>query len=695
MDILKAVVFTYCILGLSNCSITLKEDIEFKLKNISPLILTPYIESGNIEEARKLAEVKYTETEGTKSYAGYFTVNKDFNSNLFFWFFPSETDYENDPVVLWLQGGPGVSSLLYQKLSSMDILKAVVFTYCILGLSNCSITLKEDIEFKLKNTSPLILTPYIESGNIEEARKLAEVKYTETEGTKSYAGYFTVNKDFNSNLFFWFFPSETDYENDPVVLWLQGGPGVSSYWYQKLSSMDILKAVVFTYCILGLSNCSITLKEDIEFKLKNISPLILTPYIESGNIEEARKLAEVKYTETEGTKSYAGYFTVNKDFNSNLFFWFFPSETDYENDPVVLWLQGGPGVSSLLGALAINGAYEATDDIKLKKKTHYWSQAHSVLYIDSPVGTGFSFTDEGGYVTNQTAIGDHLYTALLQFFQLFPELQKNNFFAAGESYGGKHVPSVAYSITKNNPTAKQKINLKGLLIGNGHCDPENQMQFSELLYQLGLIDTHGKKLMEAKVEEVIELIHKNMWDEAYVAANRLIYGDCAEPTLFTNLTGFTNYYNILYINDTAGDNMRKYVDLPEFRAAVHVGNVTFDDGEKVLKTLSADFLKSMAHVVAELLNEYKILFYNGQLDIILAHPVNLHFLQKLKFKDAESYKSAERHIWMIDGDVAGYIKEAGNIIELMVRNSGHMVPMNQPKWAQDMITRFTRNQPFY
>lgn len=55
-------------------------------------------------------------------------------------------------------------------------------------------------------------------------------------------------------------------------------------------------------------------------------PLFLTPLIESGKIDEARKKAAVEHAEMQGMNSYAGYLTVNKDLGSNMFFWFFPAQ---------------------------------------------------------------------------------------------------------------------------------------------------------------------------------------------------------------------------------------------------------------------------------------------------------------------------------------------------------------------------------
>lgn len=80
---------------------------------------------------------------------------------------------------------------------------------------------------------------------------------------------------------------------------------------------------------------------------------------------------------------------------------------------------------------------------KVKARKYSWNVNHNVIYIDNPVGTGFSFTDKDeGYARNQIDVGENLYNALLQFFTLFPDLQQNDFYATGESYAGKYVSMI-------------------------------------------------------------------------------------------------------------------------------------------------------------------------------------------------------------------------------------------------------------
>lgn len=224
-------------------------------------------------------------------------------------------------------------------------------------------------------------------------------------------------------------------------------------------------------------------------------PLILTPLLKQNRIYQAQAASKVDGPEFLNVTSYSGYFTVSERFNSNLFFWFFPALEDPDNAPVLLWLQGGPGASSLYGLFEENGPFEVVSESELRLRKETWSRPHNLLYIDNPVGTGFSFTS-AGYADNETKVGEDLYEGLQQFFKLFPKLQRNDFYISGESYAGKYIPAISHKILQKNPTAALKINLKGVAIGNGLSDPEHQLLYGERLFELGLIDEHTMKIFE-------------------------------------------------------------------------------------------------------------------------------------------------------------------------------------------------------
>lgn len=425
-------------------------------------------------------------------------------------------------------------------------------------------------------------------------------------------------------------------------------------------------------------------------------PLILTPLIEAGKIEQARSQSYVKPIK-DGIVSYSGFFTVNKQYNSNLFFWFFPAQNNNETAPVVVWLQGGPGATSLFGLFTENGPFYIKKKHGLKLRKYTWISNHNVIYIDNPVGTGFSFTgDDKGYSTSEMDVGNNLYEAVVQFFQLFPQYQKKDFFVTGESYAGKYVPALSYTIHTKNPAAKLKINLKGVAIGNGLCDPEHMLHYGDYLYQIGLIDINGRDVFNKRQTDIVSYIQQKDWIKAFSGFDELLNGDLSEhPSLFYNLTGFTFYFNYLHSKDDSvfGD-MNSFVQTEQFRKAIHVGNATFHTDTKVEEFLKADVMQSVKPWVETLLENYRVLIYNGQLDIIVAYPMTLGFLQSLNWTGADAYKTATRKPWYVRKELAGYSKTVKNFTEVLVRDAGHMVPMDQPLWALDLITRFTQNKPF-
>lgn len=141
--------------------------------------------------------------------------------------------------------------------------------------------------------------------------------------------------------------------------------------------------------------------------------------------------------------------------------------------------------------------------------------------------------------------------------------------------------------------------------------------------------------------------------------------------------------------------MAKYIQRADVRASIHVGNSTFHTDQTVEQNLMLDVMQSVAPWMTELLSNYRVLLYNGQLDIIVAYPLTVNYLQNLKFSGSDEYKTAPRYRWYVGTDLAGYVKQAGNLTEVLVRDAGHMVPADQPQWAVDLITRFTRNKPFH
>nr|AQM58354.1 venom peptidase s10-like protein 1 [Pristhesancus plagipennis] len=411
--------------------------------------------------------------------------------------------------------------------------------------------------------------------------------------------------------------------------------------------------------------------------------LFLSPYIERGDIENGQRSAAVRSINNDNIESYSGFITTNKQYNSNMFFWFYPAEKDKNNAPLVIWLHGGPGASSVYGLFEL-GPYYLDKKNKLQKRDNYLSQTFNMLYIDNPVGTGFSFTDnKNGLSKDENDIADNLYETLIQFYKLFPQYKKNELYISGSSYAGKFTTAFGYKIDQNQKNLKDKINFKGLLVGNGFFDPAITIQRAKPLYQNGLIDFHYKKELEDVVGRIIALINEKKFGEA-LDLNAEMRKTLEEKT------GYTLLFDLAYNTD-----QYPYGDLVQYlsniRSNIHVGNITFDTDENLVPALRNELMQSVTPWFEYLSDKYPIVLYSGQLDMEIPYISSVNFLLSLRNNVGEKYKTAERQLWSVDNELAGYKKTAGKLIEVLVRNAGHNAHIDQPKFVFKLFRDFIAN----
>ncbi|KAF7059475.1 hypothetical protein CFC21_066378 [Triticum aestivum] len=183
-----------------------------------------------------------------------------------------------------------------------------------------------------------------------------------------------------------------------------------------------------------------------------------------------------------------GYVNVDEETGTELFYYFVESERSPDTDPVVLWLTGGPRCSSLIfyevGPMKFVLAPYNGSLPELTYNPDSWSKVASIILLDSPVGTGFSYARD---IESHRDVGDfsstlHIITFLNKWFIDHPRYQSNPFFVGGSSYAGKMSPIIAQHISQEIKQGKQpRINLKGYLVGNPITDSmfyDNNFQIS-------------------------------------------------------------------------------------------------------------------------------------------------------------------------------------------------------------------------
>jgi vitellogenic carboxypeptidase-like protein len=447
-------------------------------------------------------------------------------------------------------------------------------------------------------------------------------------------------------------------------------------------------------------------------------PLILTGMAP----EEARAKSTVKL-EDWSKESHSGFFTTSSAPKREMFFWYFPAQcgSDCPDAPLLIWLQGGPGGSSLFGLFAEMGPfgleYDATQTLRLKPRESSWNKKYGMLFIDNPVGAGFSFpaTSDGYCTDSKKCVASNLYELMQQFYTVFPQQASVPLYVTGESYGGHYVPAFAAYIDTANRAARQRraegsapspiiIPLAGVAVGDGWIDPVNMVPgYPDMLYNTGLVDDAQYLVIKGYCDRTVAHIHAGEMTLAFDVWDQMLNGDIwPYANYFHNCTGLNDYDN--YMNTDAPESFGyfyKFVNYPEVRQALHVGNATFNSGHDCEMALLGDFMVSLRTEMVQLMTatqpSYRVLVYSGQLDVIISTALTSRFLADLQWAGQQQYLSAPRSVWRVhptDKEVAGYAKQVGNFSFVVVRAAGHIVPGDQPERAFDMIDRLVEGRAY-
>ncbi|KAG5651454.1 hypothetical protein H0H81_008590 [Sphagnurus paluster] len=155
-------------------------------------------------------------------------------------------------------------------------------------------------------------------------------------------------------------------------------------------------------------------------------------------------------------------------------FWFFASRKNPDTAPLALWFNGGPGSSSMIGLIQEHGPCRIKNDSSSVTLNPYsWNNEANVLYIDQPVGVGFSHGDLKVSTSKQAAADVWTFLQIFLKDSRFSKYQANNLAIWTESYGGHYGPAFsAYILAQNAAIAAGTLqglplNLKVLGIGNG------------------------------------------------------------------------------------------------------------------------------------------------------------------------------------------------------------------------------------
>lgn len=393
-----------------------------------------------------------------------------------------------------------------------------------------------------------------------------------------------------------------------------------------------------------------------------------------------------------------------------MFWWLYGSTgaAPRNQTPLVMWLQGGPGASS-----TGYGNFEEIGplDVNQVPRPFTWVKAANVLFVDNPVGTGYSYvTDDTAYTTNVSQIADDLLTLFQAFLQQQPAFQNIPFYVFSESYGGKMAAAFGLKLFDAIKAGQVKAIFKGVALGDSWISPVDSVAtWSSYLLSLSQINENGK----AKLDSITAEIEKALAIGDYTLATKL-WGQ-SEATV-ENLTDNVNFYNVLQHN-VLDDSLKNLTPMERaMRRQLHAGlgdalsdlmngpikkylgdipaNVVWGgQSSEVFNKQAGDFMKDVVATVGQLLSAgVNVTVYSGELDLIVDVLGTLQWINRLEWSGLNNFLNAPHvPLYPPSGEATqntgAFYQAFQNLHFYWILNAGHMVPSDAAEMAFTMLKR--------
>ncbi|XP_027932721.1 serine carboxypeptidase II-3-like [Vigna unguiculata] len=395
---------------------------------------------------------------------------------------------------------------------------------------------------------------------------------------------------------------------------------------------------------------------------------------------------------------YSGYVTVDPEAGRALFYYFVESPYNPSTKPLVLWLNGGPGCSSLgYGAFEELGPFRINSDGKTLYRNKYaWNEVANVLFLESPAGVGFSYSnttsdydDAGDKSTAKDA-----YVFLINWLERFPQYKTHDLYITGESYAGHYVPQLAYTILLNNKFAPQTINLKAIAVGNAWIDDVTSVKgIFDYLWTHALSSDQTHELIEKYCDFTAEndsAICANATRTALIEKGKIdfynIYAPlCFDSSLKNGSTGSVSniLLCIVYDFDPCSDYYGEaYLNRPEVQLALHAKPTNWAHCSDQLSW--NDSPTTILPVIKYLIDSgIGLWIYSGDTDARVPVTSSRYSINTLKLPIQVPWRP-----WYSEQEVGGYVVKYEGVTFVTVRGAGHLVPSWQPERALTFITSF-------
>ncbi|CAI0411707.1 unnamed protein product [Linum tenue] len=415
---------------------------------------------------------------------------------------------------------------------------------------------------------------------------------------------------------------------------------------------------------------------------------------------------------------FSGHITVDSRAGRALFYWFVeaPKEARPKSRPLVLWLNGGPGCSSIAyGASEEVGPFRVRPDGRsLDLNPYAWNRVANLLFLDSPAGVGFSYSNTSSdlYEVGDNRTAKDAYKFLTSWLERFPQYKKRPFYIAGESYAGHYIPELSQIIVQKNRRSVNKttptINFQGFLLGNPLIDDyHDNVGSHEYWWNHGLISDQTYKQLQKYCPNQSFLFPRGQCNSAQNAAftefgNINPYSIYSPPCQALGSTQHHHHSQLICQpwkfrgNDECVTKYTKvYMNRPDVQKALHAKQTRnstpnpWTTCSSVIRREWKDSPKSVLPIFKQLIKaKIRIWVFSGDADAILPVTATRYSIGALNLRTIKNWSAWYDN----EKQVGGWSQEYEGLTLLTVRGAGHEVPLTRPKLALLLFTQFLRNQ---
>ncbi|KTW26336.1 hypothetical protein T552_02821 [Pneumocystis carinii B80] len=411
---------------------------------------------------------------------------------------------------------------------------------------------------------------------------------------------------------------------------------------------------------------------------------------------------------------YSGYIQFQKRY---LYYYFLESRSDPMKDPLILWLNGGPGCSSFFGMFfALGPSKYDLEDGSIYYNPWSWNHRSSLIFLDQPAGAGFSYNEDDKDISLLAESSWNFYIFMVLFFTAFPQYSHLDFHLAGESYAGHFIPIFAAEIMeyKHKPLDLSDIpekidkfpdiNLKTVMIGNGYVDPYNQFAY---FYYVGCSKLWGGLLPSSVCDTMRGYVDKCLNFLEFCLDYMESECTCSSSIRYCNIhllepfitAGIDLYDRRLKFSTVENQfaNFIKFVNDKKvfFNATSRYSLCNYNITMAFLK--KGEQAQSVVPFVKSLLDDnIKVLVFAGDQDIICNWYGVSSWVHEMKWNHTEEFNNQSFRPWSLKrklgnklkGTIAGQVKHHSGLTLLRVRDAGHSVGETQPEYNFEMYLRW-------